>query len=84
MLGENHSLICEFPSFSKAINTLNETDESFKSKVKKYDDLDEKIRHLELNNSPTDDANMHQMKQVRAKLKDELYQCLLSSGLGKN
>ncbi|MBF7073541.1 YdcH family protein [Glaciecola sp. MH2013] len=77
MLGENHSLINEFPSLSTKIEALNKSDELFKAKAAQYDALDAEIRSLELQNSPADDATMHELKQQRAKLKDDLYQCLL-------
>jgi uncharacterized protein YdcH (DUF465 family) len=73
MLGENHSLINEFPSLSEKIEVLNASDEVFKDKAAQYHALDKEIRTLELKNSPADDAAMHELKQRRAKLKDELY-----------
>ncbi len=79
MLGENHSLVNEFPNFIKTINNLNACDSAFASNVKRYDDLDTEIRHLELDNAPIDDESMHQLKHDRAVLKDLLYQQLLAA-----
>jgi len=41
-----------------------------------YDDMDKEIRELELQNSPIEDADMHEKKHQRAVLKDELYDFL--------
>ncbi len=79
MLGENHSLVNEFPKFIETINNLNACDSAFASNVKRYDDLDTEIRHLELDNAPIDDESMHQLKHDRAVLKDLLYQQLLAA-----
>ncbi len=76
MLGENHSLLSEFPEFKEHIERLIESDQAFAVKAKKYDDLDAQIRQLELANSPASDATMHQMKHDRAELKDSLYKQL--------
>lgn len=79
MLGEKHSLICDFPSLSSKIKKLTDRDKDFAHKAMEYDALDTEVRELELQNSPIDDAKMHQKKQLRAKLKDELYQQLVSN-----
>jgi uncharacterized protein YdcH (DUF465 family) len=79
MLGENHSLLSEFPKLSEKIQMLNETNESFRKRAAQYDALDEEIRNLELNNSPAGDQTMHEIKQRRASLKDELYQQLIKA-----
>ncbi len=78
MLGENHSLLSEFPEFKERIERLIASDQEFAVKAKKYDDLDAQIRQLELANSPASDATMHQMKHDRVELKDDLYKQLSS------
>lgn len=78
MLGENHSLIHEFPEFKDVIVTLSQSNESFAKQTKKYNVLDKEIRKLELNGAPIDDDAMHQLKHDRALLKDYLYQCLVA------
>ncbi|MGB3724764.1 MAG: YdcH family protein [Glaciecola sp.] len=63
---------------SDKIQTLNTNSGTFKDRARRYHDLDNEIRHLELQNSPTDDATMHDIKQQRAALKDLLYQQLIA------
>ncbi len=77
MLGEDHSLLCDFPQFKEKINALNASDQSFAAQANRYHELDAEIRELELNESPIGDEPMHQLKQERAALKDTLYQRLL-------
>ena len=74
MLGENHSLLSEFPEFKPAIDALKHSDSTFAADAQRYDELDKEIRELELNNAPIDDEAMHGMKQQRAALKDSLYE----------
>lgn len=76
MLGENHSLLNEFPEFKELIQELAQSDQLFFEDMKKYDNLDSEIRELELSNSPLDDESMHKLKQERAALKDSLFQTL--------
>ncbi|WED23746.1 YdcH family protein [Vibrio sp. JC009] len=79
MLGENHSLLNEFPEFKELIAKLVESDNVFANDTRKYNSLDEEIRNLELNGSPVIDQSMHQMKHDRSVLKDSLYQRLLQA-----
>lgn len=78
MLGENHSLIHEFPEYKDVIVMLSQSNEAFAKQAKKYNMLDEEIRKLELKGAPIDDDAMHQLKHDRALLKDSLYQCLIA------
>lgn len=73
MLGEDHSLVSDFPELEQDIKALTASDAAFAEENKKYTNLDRSIRKLELNNSPIDDDEMHKMKQERAFLKDALY-----------
>ncbi|QLE86564.1 DUF465 domain-containing protein [Shewanella sp. Scap07] len=79
MLGEDHSLLHEFPEFSDKIATKINTDSGFASDTKQYNALDKEIRELELNSNPIDDEAMHKLKHDRAVLKDSLYQRLQMS-----
>ncbi|GAK84892.1 hypothetical protein JCM19238_2472 [Vibrio ponticus] len=74
MLGENHSLLHEFPEHGEVINQLTKSDMSFGDDVKEYNSLDKEIRVLELRGAPIDDAEMNKLKHSRAVLKDSLYQ----------
>ncbi len=80
MLGEDHSLINDFPEFKDAIAKLTESDETFRGDNKRYTALDKDIRTLELRGGPIDDHEMHKLKHDRAELKDSLYQRLLAAG----
>jgi len=73
MLGEDHSLMNEFPKYSDRILTLNKQNPLFAKNADRYHLLDTEIRKLELNNAPIDDEALHQLKQERALLKDILY-----------
>jgi len=77
MLGENHSLLNEFPEYRDIISRLMESDKVFAKDTKRYNDLDKEIRELELNGTPIDDDAMHQLKNERAALKDSLYHRLV-------
>ena len=79
MLGENHSLVNEFPEYQETIARLTESDEVFAKDAKRYNDLDREIRELELNGTPIDDDAMHQLKNERAALKDSLSQRLVDA-----
>ncbi|GAB2651237.1 YdcH family protein [Vibrio panuliri] len=74
MLGENHSLLHEFPEHGEVIHKLTESDVSFANDVKQYNTIDKEIRVLELRGSPIDDGEMNKLKHSRAVLKDSLYQ----------
>lgn len=78
MLGENHSLLHEFPEHKDNIAALSGSDQVFAEDAKRYNALDKEIRELELNNAPIDDDAMHKLKNERAALKDSLYQRLLA------
>jgi uncharacterized protein YdcH (DUF465 family) len=77
MLGENHSLVNDFPQHQELIAKLIENDPTFASDNKKYTVLDKEIRTLELNGAPIDDEAMHKLKHDRSVLKDALYQRLV-------
>lgn len=79
MLGEDHSLINEFPKYKALIFQLCKSDKTFAEDCKNYNTHDKEIRELELNNEPITDQEMHQLKHVRAILKDSLYQRLIQA-----
>ncbi|MEM6883523.1 MAG: YdcH family protein [Verrucomicrobiota bacterium] len=80
MLGEDHSLLNEFPEHKERIHQLVADDSNFAQDTKRYNELDKEIRVLELRDAPIDDAEMHQLKHDRAELKDSLYQRLQAAG----
>ncbi|KXF83498.1 YdcH family protein [Enterovibrio coralii] len=79
MLGENHSLMNEFPEFKNLIEELAGSNAAFASEMKEYNALDKKIRVLELNDSPINDDAMRQLKHDRAVMKDALHLQLVQS-----
>ena len=79
MLGEDHSLVNEFPEYQGVIAKLSESDESFANDARRYNEMDKEIRVLELDGAPIDDQAMHQLKHERAELKDLLYERLIAS-----
>jgi len=79
MLGEDHSLIKEFPEHKDAINGLARDNEDFARMMKDYNALDKEIRKLELRDSPISDEDMHKMKHDRAVMKDVLHKRLVSA-----
>ncbi|GAA5218896.1 YdcH family protein [Corallincola platygyrae] len=76
MLGEDHSLIHEFPEYEQVIAKLMTSDESFTKDAKHYNALDKEIRTLELQGAPIGDDAMHKLKHDRAELKDTLFERL--------
>ncbi|MFT2110806.1 YdcH family protein [Marinomonas sp. 2405UD68-3] len=77
MLGENHSLINEFPEYREKITQLNQSNPTFTKNAQRYHSIDEEIRALELDNAPIGDDALHKLKQERAVLKDTLYRELM-------
>ncbi|MDA0118212.1 YdcH family protein [Vibrio sp. T11.5] len=79
MLGEDHSLLSEFPQYKDTIRALAKMDDNFLSEMQSYDSLDKEIRKLELMDSPLSDEEMHKMKHDRAVMKDDLHKRLVSA-----
>lgn len=79
MLGENHSLVNDFPEFTDVIAGLLESDPDFAKDNKEYTAMDKEIRVLELNGAPIDDEAMHKLKHDRAEMKDSLYKRLVAA-----
>ncbi len=73
MLGEDHSLLHEFPQYEAAISRLMSSDATFAADTKHYNALDKEIRTLELRGGPIEDNAMNRLKLERAGLKDSLY-----------
>lgn len=79
MLGEDHSLLKEFPEYKDTIAKLINVDDAFAKDTKHYNALDKEIRELELQDSPIGDGSMLQLKHNRAELKDALHLRLIAS-----
>ena len=72
MLGEDHSILHEFPEYAEKVQALKKADPDFGKQCDRYDALDAQIRELELVGSPISDADMRELKHERRTLKDQL------------
>jgi uncharacterized protein YdcH (DUF465 family) len=79
MLGEDHSLIKEFPEHAEKINALTKSNPDFSDQCDKYNALDRQIRELEVGGAPIGDTEMRDLKHERRMLKDSLYKQLLAN-----
>lgn len=77
MLGEDHSLLKEFPQHKQTIQALAKESLEFAELMSEYNALDKDIRKLEMRDSPISDEEMHLMKHNRAEMKDRLHQYLI-------
>ncbi len=75
----SHQLQTEFPQYKDLISELKVNDLKFAANLKRYTELDREIEGLEKRDAPIADSQLVEMKQQRAQLKDELYQCLLKN-----
>lgn len=78
----NHELHNEFPQFGELIDELKVKDPKFKEEFQQYAELDQEIEGLERRDSPIGDDKLHQMKQQRLQLKDDLYKTLVKKSNG--
>jgi uncharacterized protein YdcH (DUF465 family) len=78
MLGEDHSILKEFPQHKQLILSLAKENLEFAELMREYNALDKDIRKLELRDSPISDEEMHLMKHNRAEMKDRLHQYIVS------
>lgn len=73
----DHALNIDFPEYRNAIKELAGSDDHFRRLSTRYDDLDKKIRGLEVREVPTSDEHINDMKIERAHLKDTIYRELV-------
>jgi uncharacterized protein YdcH (DUF465 family) len=76
MLGEMHDIMHEFPNLEELISDLHEQNAEFAQMMDEHDQLDSKIRDLEVHDQPTSDFRMEDLKKQRALLKDRIYEIL--------
>lgn len=69
----SHSLLIEFPELSDAIHNLKMNDRHFFHLLEQHDAIDQRIMRDEERIEPINDETLHELKQLRLKLKDELY-----------
>ena len=78
----NHELHNEFPQFGELIDELKNNDPKFQEHFRQYSELDQEIEGLERRDAPIGDDTLHQMKQQRLQLKDDLYKTLVKKSNG--
>ena len=78
----NHELHNEFPQFGELIDELRKNDPTFQHHFRQYAELDHEIEGLERRDAPIGDDQLHQMKQQRLQLKDDLYKTLVKKSNG--
>ncbi|HIO29466.1 YdcH family protein [Marinobacter salarius] len=78
----NHELHNEFPQFGELIDELRKNDPTFQHHFRQYAELDQEIEGLERRDAPIGDDQLHQMKQQRLQLKDDLYKALVKKSNG--
>ena len=78
----NHELHNEFPQFGELIDELRKSDPTFQHHFRQYAELDQEIEGLERRDAPIGDDQLHQMKQQRLQLKDDLYKTLVKKSNG--
>ena len=73
---ENHDLFHEFPEHHDGIRRLMLSNDSFQRMVKDYDEVDHKIARIEQRVEPASDLYAEELKYLRVRLKDRIYQML--------
>lgn len=69
----SHSLAVEFPELASAIHRLKADNAHFARLLAEHDEIDQRIARDEQKIEPLNDETLHELKQQRLKLKDELY-----------
>ena len=75
---EHHELHREFPEFLDVMQVLRNSDSHFSEMFDEYHALTNQVEHLEEDDVPVDDFTIETMKKKRAKLKDSMYQMLVT------
>ncbi len=76
---ESHDLFHEFPEHQDAIRKLMLCNDNFVALMKDYDDLDRKVARIEQRVDPATDLYADELKSLRVRLKDKLYQMLTAT-----
>jgi uncharacterized protein YdcH (DUF465 family) len=77
---ESHDLFKEFPQHHDAIRRLMLSNDGFAHMVKDYDEVDRKIARIEQRVEPASDLYAEELKYLRVRLKDRIYQMLNTTG----
>ena len=75
----SHALVVEFPELLERIHFLKANDHHFARLLEEHDAVDQRITRDEEKLEPLSDETLHELKQQRLKLKDELYQIATSA-----
>jgi uncharacterized protein YdcH (DUF465 family) len=73
---DHRDLHDDFPEYAQRIHDLKVGDPHFAELFKAYDEINHRIRRIELNNVPMDDAGFEKLKYQRLHLKDQLFAML--------
>lgn len=73
---DHRDLHDDFPEFAQRIHDMKVGNAHFSHLFKAYDDLNHKIRRIELENVPMGDGEFERLKFERLNLKDQLYTLL--------
>jgi len=80
---EHHDLYSEFPEMRDAIDALKAANAHFAGLFARYDRLTGKVEDLEEHDMPIADFTLEDMKKMRVRLKDEIYQLLIAFRVGQ-
>lgn len=75
---EHHDLHHDFPNLVDEIHALKTESHHFSRLFDDYHHVTKEVERLEEENIPVDDFTLEEMKKKRIKLKDELYQMIVS------
>lgn len=75
---EHHELHREFPEFLDVMQVLRTSDSSFSRMFDEYHSLTNEVERLEEDDLPVADFTIEEMKKVRVRLKDKMYQILVT------
>ena len=80
---DHHDLYTEFPEMRDAIAAMKAASPPFAGLFARYHRLTGKVEDLEEHDMPVADFTLEDMKKVRVKLKDEIYQLLAAFQIGQ-
>jgi uncharacterized protein len=80
---DHHDLYTEFPDLRDAIDIMKAESGFFSGLFARYNRLTGKVEDLEEHDMPVGDFTLEDMKKVRVKLKDEIYQLLQAFRVGQ-
>lgn len=73
---DHRDLHDDFPEYAQRIHDLKVGNPAFAQLFKSYDEINHKIRRIEIDNVPMGDSEFEHLKFERLKIKDMLYAML--------